>query len=93
MICGPANSAKTFIFNPLISVSTTFCNPACTPFARVGAEDAECIFLNDFCWLSQIIPQHDFLLMLEGQMVHLPAPKTHYAKYIVVDRDTNILYK
>ena len=28
--------------------------------------------------------------MLEGQMVHLPAPKTHYAKDIVYDKDTPI---
>ena len=90
MICGPANSAKTFILNPLNSVYTTFCNPACTSFAWVGAEDAECIFLNDFRWSSQIIPGHDFLLMLEEQMVHLPAPKTHYAKDIVFDKDTPI---
>ena len=90
MICGPANSAKTFILNPLSSVYKTFCNPACTSFAWVGAEDAECIFLNDFRWSSQIIPWHDFLLMLEGQMVHLPAPKTHYAKDIVFDKDTPI---
>lgn len=93
MICGPANSAKTFILNPLSSVYTTFCNPACTSFAWVGAEDAECIFLNDFRWSSQIIPWHDFLLMLEGQMVHLPAPKTHYAKDIVFDKDTPIFCK
>ena len=28
--------------------------------------------------------------MLEGQLVHLPAPKTHYAKDIVYDKDTPI---
>lgn len=90
MICGPANSAKTFILNPLTSVYNTFSNPACSSFAWVGAEDAECIFLNDFRWSAQIIPFHDFLLMLEGQMVHLPAPKTHYARDIVFDKDTPI---
>ena len=90
MICGPANSAKTFILNPLTSVYNTFCNPACSSFAWVGAEDAECIFLNDFRWSQTIIQWHDFLLMLEGQMVHLPAPKTHYAKDIVFDKDTPI---
>ena len=90
MICGPANSGKTFILNSLTSVYNTFCNPACSSFAWVGAENAECIFLNDFRWSQQIIQWHDFLLMLEGQMVHLPAPKTHYAKDIVFDRDTPI---
>lgn len=90
MICGPANSAKTFILNPLTSVYNTFCNPACSSFAWVGAEDAECIFLNDFRWSQQVIQWHDFLLMLEGQIVHLPAPKTHYARDIVFDKDTPI---
>ena len=28
--------------------------------------------------------------MLEGQMVHLPAPKTHYARDIVFEKDTPI---
>ena len=48
------------------------------------------IFLNDFRWSSQIIQWHDFLLLLEGQMVHLPAPKTHYAKDIALEKDTPI---
>lgn len=75
MICGLANLAKTFMLNPLNSVYTTFCNPAYTLFAWVGAEDAKCIFLNDIRWSSQLIPWHAFLLMLGGQMVHLPAQK------------------
>ena len=29
--------------------------------------------------------------MLEGQVVHLPVPKTHYAKDIVFEKDTPIL--
>ena len=82
MSCGTANSAKTFILNPLSSVYTSF--------AWVGAGDAECIFWNYFRWSSQIILWYDFLLMLQGQMVHLPAPKTHYAKDIVFDKDTPI---
>ena len=34
---------------------------------------------------------NDLLLLLEGQLVHLPAPKSHYAKDIVYDKDTSIL--
>ena len=90
MICGPANSGKTFLLNPLTSLYDTLSNPASTSFAWVGAEDAECIFLNDFRWSQQVIQWHDFLLMLEGQVVHLPAPKTHYAKDIVFEKDTPI---
>ena len=59
-------------------------------FAWVGAEQAECIFLNDFHWSGQIIPWQDLLLMLEGQPVHLPAPKSHYAKDLVLQNVTPI---
>lgn len=90
MIVGPANCAKTFLLNPLNSIYHTFCNPASTTFAWVGAEQAECIFLNDFRWSQQIIPWHDLLLMLEGQTVHLPAPKSYFAKDLVFERDTPI---
>ena len=30
-------------------------------------------------------------MMLEGQLVHLPAPKSHFAKDTVFDSDTPIL--
>ena len=81
------------MLNPLTSIYDTFCNPASTSFAWVGAEDVECIFLNDFRWSQQVIQWHDFLLMLEGQVVHLPAPKTHYARDIVFEKDTPIFCK
>ena len=89
MIVGVANCAKTFLLNPLNLIYKTFSNPASTSFAWIGAEQAECIFLNDFRW-SPIIQWHDFLLLLEGQLVHLPVPKSHYAKDIAFDKDTPI---
>ena len=55
--------------DPLTSVNNTYCNPACSSFAWVGAEDAECIFLNDFRWSQQVLQWYDFLLMLEGQIM------------------------
>ena len=90
LIVGPANCGKTFILNPLNVIYNTFSNPASTSFAWVGAEKAECIFLNDFRWSPAIIQWHDLLLLLEGQLVHLPAPKSHYAKDIVFNSDTPI---
>ena len=57
-----------------------------------GAEDAEVIYLNDFRWNSQIIQWHDLLLLLEGENVHLPAPKSHYAQDILLKNDTPIFY-
>lgn len=90
MLTGPANCGKTFLLNPLNTIFKTFTNPASTSFAWVGAEQAEVVFLNDFRWSPQIIAWHDFLLMLEGQLVHLPAPKSHFAKDTVFDSDTPI---
>lgn len=90
MIVGPANCAKKFLLNPLNVIFNTFSNPESTSFAWVGAEQAECIFLNDFRWSPAVIQWHDSLLMLEGQLVHLPAPKSHYAKDIVFEKDTPI---
>lgn len=60
-------------------------------FAQVGAEEAEFIILNDFRWSSKLIPWYDFLLLLEGEPVHLPAPKFHFSKDIVLQKDTPIV--
>ena len=56
----------------------------------MGSENAEVIFLNDFRWSPEILAWKDMLLLLEGQTLHLAAPKTHFAKDIVFDRDTPI---
>lgn len=90
MVIGPANCGKTFILNPLTCIYNTFCNPATGSFAWIGVEKAECIFLNDFRWSPQLIPWQDLLLLLEGHVVHFPAPKTHFAKDIAFDMDTPI---
>ncbi len=37
-----------------------------------------------------LLAWHDMLLLLEGQRVHLPAPKTHYTRDIVFDKDTPV---
>lgn len=90
MITGPANCGKTFLLDPLNKIYETFTNPATTTFAWVGADKAEVIFLNDFRWTSKIIPWHDLLLLLEGQLVHLPAPKSHFAQDLILEKDTPI---
>ena len=41
----------------------------------MGVDEAEIIFLNDFRWDPKIIAWADFLQALEGDTVHLPAPK------------------
>ena len=76
--------------NLLTLLFFAFSNPATTTFAWMGAEQAEVIFLNDFRWSSQLISWHDLLLLLEGQLVHLPVPKTHYNSDISLTRDIPI---
>ena len=90
LITGPANCGKTFIFQPLRVIYKVFLNPATGSFAWVGVEDAELIYLNDFRWNEKIISWQDLLRLLEGDSVHFPAPKTHYAKDILLTRDTPI---
>lgn len=90
MIVGPADCGKTFLLNPLNKLFQTFTNPATTSYAWVGSENAEVIFLNDFRWSPEILAWKDMLLLLEGQTLHLPAPKTHFAKDIIFERDTPI---
>ena len=90
IIVGPANCGKTFLLRPLSKIFKTFENPATTTYALLGVEEAEMILLNDFRWSSEIIAWKDFLLLLEGQPIHFPAPKTSYAKDILLERDTPI---
>jgi len=90
MIVGAADCGKTFLLNPLTEMYHTFCNPASGSFAWIGMESAECIFLNDFRWSPQLIPWHDLLLLLKGHVVHLAAPKTHFARDITFTADTPI---
>ena len=90
MLVGPANCGKTFMLAPLMVVFKTFSNPATTTYSLVGAELAEVIFLNDFRYEPVVIGWGELLNMLEGQLVRLPAPKTHYSCDLVLDKDTPI---
>ena len=87
-IHGPANTGKTFIISPLKKIYKAFVNPATGGFAWVGAEQAEVIILNDFRWSPSVIAWSDFLQMLEGDTMHLPAPKCFQQQDILFDKDT-----
>ena len=87
-IHGPANCGKTFILSPLKSLYQTFCNPATGSFAWMGADEAEIIFLNDFRWSAKVIAWADLLQALEGDIVHLPAPKNFCKRDLELSADT-----
>eukprot|EP00794_Sanderia_malayensis_P010498 gene10498-biopygen7660 len=46
--------------------------------------------MNDFRWSNELIVWKDLLLLLEGQAVHFPAPKSQYAQDIYLEQDTPV---
>ena len=90
IIVGPANSGKTFLLSPLTSIFQTFAHPATRSYAWLGVEKAEILLLNDFRWNSEVIAWKEFLLLLESQFIHFPAPRTTYARDIYLEKDTPI---
>ena len=78
----------TPFLSPLKVIYKAFCNLATGSFAWIGAEDAEIIYLNDFRWHPKIIAWADLLLALEGDTVHLSAPKNLSSHDVELQRDT-----
>jgi hypothetical protein len=87
-IYGPANCGKTFLISPLKSIYECFVNPASGSFAWVGIDEKEVVLLNDLRWKPSLIPWCEFLQVLEGDVVHFPAPKNFMKKDIVLEKDT-----
>lgn len=87
-IYGPANCGKTFLISPLKGIYNCFVNPTSGSFAWVGAEESEVILLNDLRWNSSLIPWCDLLQMLEGDTMHISAPKNFVKQDLVFDNDT-----
>ena len=90
MIVGRSNCAKTFLFRPIEVIFDTFSNPANNKYGWIGVDNAEAILLNDIRWTQELITWDDFLRLLEGHVVNLPAPKNHFARDIRMDRDSPI---
>ena len=91
LIIGPSDCAKTFLFKPLRELFRVFSNPGHDRYGLMKAADAEIIFLNDFRWSKELIPWNDFLLLLEGDPVHIPTPRNHYRNDVCIDRDSPIV--
>jgi len=87
LIIGPANSGKTFLLKPLELIFNCFVNPANDKYAWVGAEKSELILMQDFRWTPELISWKDMLLLLEGESVHLPAPRNQYKYDVCIDSD------
>ena len=93
MIYGQTNCAKTFMLKPLKCIfgDRLFDNPTNHKYARVSADKAEVILLQDFRFRREVITWNDLLLLLEGETVKLPAPKNHFATDVVISSDVPIV--
>ncbi len=87
LLVGRTCTGKTFLFDPLCDLFTTFVNPAVDKYAWVDAEESEVIYLNDFRGSPEMISWKDYLLLLEGHIVHLLAPKNQHSSDICIDTD------
>ena len=65
-------------------------NPANDKYAWIVADTAEIIVLQDFRRCRDSIPWKDLLLLLEGEIVNLPASKKQFSTAVVIKRDTPI---
>ena len=90
LLVGNNNCGKTFVLKPLKIIFNCFLCPSKGTFNWVGADKKECVFLNDFRWSEKVIPWSDFLNLLEGEAVHVPVPKTHFAEDALWTADTPI---
>ena len=97
LIIGESNCGKTFLLEPLKEVfEKTFNKPASSMFGWVGVLDHQIIYLNDFRWINPeaskagIITWHDFLTLLEGNDVELPAPMNAYSDMIKLTKSHDL---
>ena len=74
-ICSPANCGKTFFLKLLHTLSKTFCSPANHRFAWAACAQAD-VFLNKFRWHIELIHWENVLLLLKGEPVYFPTPKS-----------------
>ena len=90
LLIGPTNCGKSFLLNPLELIYKTFINPATGKYAWIGLDEYEVAYLNDFRWSPELIDWSDFLLLLEGQTVHLPRPKNAFATDLCIPKENTI---
>ena len=88
MLSGRKNCGKSFVLNPLKDIFNAFVDPANSTFAWGGAETAEIVYLNNFRWDEKVMARVDMQNLLESTPVHIAAPKTHFAEYILWTKDS-----
>ena len=97
LLVGPASCAKTFLLKPVVDLfPNVFMNPASSTFGWMGIEKANLVLLNDIRWKPRgiqggNIEWGDFLNLLEGLHVSLPAPMNTHCSHLKVNKCMPIL--
>ena len=98
IIVGPAGCGKTFLLKPLFTmIPNVFASPAGCTFGWMGAENANLLLLNDLRWKPRgpltggNIDWGDFLNLLEGMQVTLPAAMNVQDTHVVIKKKIPIL--
>lgn len=88
MLVGTTNCAKSFMLKPLRLIYGDKCfeNPANHKYGWCGYDKASVIILEDFRFSKDLISWKDFLLLLEGVDVSLPAPQNLYKDDVVITK-------
>ena len=87
---GPKNCGKSFLLNPLEDIFKCFMNPTEGKYCWVGLEKCEVCILQDLSWSPELIKWTDFLILLEGQTVHLARPKNAFTTDLKIDKTNKI---
>ena len=81
---------KSLLLNPIELMFKAFVNPATGRYVWVDLAECKVDYLNDSRWSTEMIAWSDFLLLLEGQTVHLPRIKNPYAIDMCIRRENTI---
>ena len=92
LLIGESNCAKTFLLKPLTTIygNDVFENPASHKYGWGNSANKTVMLLQDFRWSNDVIAWKDFLLLLEGETVKLPAPRNFFKDDICISSNDNV---
>ena len=90
LLTGQTNCAKSFLINPLEDMFKSFTSPTPGRYAWVGLDECEIVLIQDLRWSDELIKWNDFLLLLEGQTVHLARPKNMFSTDLTIHKTNKL---
>ena len=90
LLVGTTNCAKSFLINPLEDMFKCFTSPTPGRYAWVGHDECELALIQDLRWSDELIKWNDFLLLLEGQTVHLARPKNLFSTDLTIHKSNKL---